>query len=107
LAFNVPPQLLGVKGDNTYSNMHSARLALWEETIIPLLDKLGEAFSNWFSRIYSEKIQVSFNKDAISAINEKKENMWSKISTANFMTVNEKRAFVGLEPIPGGDKLTI
>ena len=40
LACGVPPQLLGIKGDNTYSNMQEARIALWEETIIPLLDKI-------------------------------------------------------------------
>ncbi|MFN7038680.1 MAG: phage portal protein, partial [Alphaproteobacteria bacterium] len=38
LAFGVPPQLLGIPGDNTYRNMREARLALWEETILPLLD---------------------------------------------------------------------
>jgi HK97 family phage portal protein len=32
LALGVPPQLLGIPGDNTYSNMQEARLALWEET---------------------------------------------------------------------------
>lgn len=42
LAFGVPPQLLGINGDNTYSNMQEARLALWEETLIPLLDKIAD-----------------------------------------------------------------
>jgi len=30
LAFGVPPQLLGIPGDNTYSNLVEARAALWE-----------------------------------------------------------------------------
>ena len=29
--------------------MQEARLALWEENIIPLLDKLSDGLSNWFS----------------------------------------------------------
>jgi HK97 family phage portal protein len=49
LAFGVPPQLLGINGDNTYSNMQEARLALWEETLIPLLDKIADSLSNWLS----------------------------------------------------------
>ncbi len=36
-AFNIPAQMLGIAGDNTYSNMQEARLAFWEENIIPLL----------------------------------------------------------------------
>jgi len=33
-ACGVPPQILGIPGDNTYSNYQEARLAFWEETII-------------------------------------------------------------------------
>jgi HK97 family phage portal protein len=105
LAFGVPPQLLGINGDNTYSNMQEARLALWEETLIPLLDKIASALSNWFSHLFREDIMLDFDRDSISALTEKRENLWAKISNANFMTLNEKRAFVGLAPITGGDNL--
>lgn len=105
LAFGVPPQILGIKGDNTYSNMQEARLALWEETLIPLLDKLCDAMSNWFSHLYQDHLIIDFDRDAISALTEKRENLWAKIASASFMTINEKRAFVGLCPIEDGDKL--
>lgn len=107
LAFGVPPQLLGINGDNTYSNMQEARLALWEETLIPLLDKLSDALGNWLSYWYQDDIIIDFDRDAISALTEKRENLWAKISGANFMTINEKRAFVGLDPIDGGDSESI
>jgi len=105
IAFNVPPQLLGINGDNTYSNMQEARLALWEENIIPLLDKLSDAFSGWFSYWFNEPLRIDFDRDSISALTEKREDLWSKISNADFMTINEKRAFFGLEAIKGGDGL--
>ncbi len=105
LAFGVPPQLLGISGDNTYSNMQEARLALWEETLIPLLDKLSDSLSNWFSYLFNDEILVDFDRDGISALTEKRENLWGKITASNFMTINEKRAFVGLPPIAGGDEL--
>ncbi|WP_342269940.1 phage portal protein [Rickettsia endosymbiont of Orchestes rusci] len=105
LAFGVPPQLLGINGDNTYSNMQEARLALWEETLIPLLDKLADALSNWFSHLYQEDIVIDLDRDNISALTEKRENLWAKIAGADFMTLNEKRAFVGLKPVAGGDNL--
>lgn len=105
LAFGVPPQLLGINGDNTYSNMQEARLALWEETLIPLLDKLSDALGNWLSYWYQEEITIDFDRDSISALAEKRENIWSKISAASFMTINEKRAIVGLKPIENGNIL--
>lgn len=107
IAFNIPPQLLGISGDNTYSNMQEARLALWEENIIPLLDHLSDAFSSWLSHWYKEEIVVDFDRDSISALTEKRENLWGKIAGADFMTVNEKRAMVGLGPIKGGDNINI
>ena len=105
LAFGVPPQLLGINGDNTYSNMQEARLALWEETLIPLLDKLADALGNWFSYLYQDEIIIDFDRDSISALIEKRENLWAKIASADFMTINEKRAFFSLGGIEGGDKL--
>ncbi|WP_410526059.1 phage portal protein [Rickettsia endosymbiont of Rhinocyllus conicus] len=105
LAFGVPPQLLGINGDNTYSNMQEARLALWEETLIPLLDKIADNISNWFSYLFNEEITIDFDSDSISALTEKRENLWAKIANANFMTLNEKRAFVGLPKIKDGDSL--
>jgi HK97 family phage portal protein len=103
LAFGVPPQLLGINGDNTYSNMQEARFALWEETIIPLLDKISDSFSNWFSHLFGEELLIDFDRDAISVLTGKRENLWNKIIASDFMSINEKRAFVGLPPIPNGD----
>ena len=105
LAFGVPPQLLGINGDNTYSNMQEARLALWEDTIIPLLDNLSDSLTNWLSYWYQEELVISFDRDAISALTTKRENLWSKISAASFMTINEKRALVDLPPLASGDIL--
>jgi HK97 family phage portal protein len=105
LAFGVPPQLLGIAGDNTYSNMQEARLALWEETIIPLLDYISDAMSNWLSYWYEQEIILDFDLDAISALTQRRENLWSKVATANFMTLNEKRKQVGLKSMQDGDKL--
>ncbi len=107
LAFGLPPQLLGISGDNTYSNMQEARLALWEETIIPILDHLADSMSAWFSSWISREIVIDFDRDNISALYEKRRLMWDKISSANFMTINEKRHEVGLGPIEGGDSLSI
>lgn len=75
------------------------------KTLIPLLDKLSDALGNWLSHWYQEEVIIDFDRDSISALTEKRENLWAKISNASFMTLNEKRSLVGLKPIDGGDRL--
>jgi HK97 family phage portal protein len=99
LSFGVPPQLLGIAGDNTYSNMQEARLALWEETLLPLLDNLADSLTNFLSPKFKEDIIISFDKDAISALAERRQNIWAKLEQASFITEDEKRAFIGLPPL--------
>lgn len=99
LACGVPPQLLGIKGDNTYSNMQEARIALWEETIIPLLDNISDSLSSWLSHWLEEDLVIDFDRDSISAIRSRRDNLWSKINEVNFMTINEKRELLGLAPL--------
>ncbi len=105
LAFGVPPQLLGIPGDNTYSNMQEARIALWEETILPMLDHVIDALNNWLVPMYGDNLHLSIDKDQISALSSKRELLWSRLEQASFMSVNEKRRAVGLSPIAGGDVL--
>lgn len=99
LSFGVPPQLLGINGDNTYSNMQEARIGLWEETILPMLDEICDAFSRWFSVIFEEDVIVSFAKDNISILSTKRHKLWNNLNHLDFMTVNEKREIAGLAPV--------
>lgn len=104
LAFGVPPQLLGIPGDNTYSNLIEARIAMWEQTIIPLLENTVLHLSNWFSHYFGKEYTLVFDTDNVSALASKKEKIWDRIQNANFMTINEKRAAVGLAAIEGGER---
>ena len=43
--------------------MQEARFALWEENIIPLLDKLSDGLNNWFSYWFEEDLLIDFDRD--------------------------------------------
>ena len=105
-AFGVPPQLLGIPGDNTYSNYQEARLALWEETVIPLLRHLRDAFNAWLAPRFGEGLRLDLDLDEVSALTPRRERVWARLRQADFLTVNEKRLAAGLPPIAGGDALT-
>ena len=47
LAFGVPPMILGIPGDNTYSNYREANLAFWRQTALPLAQNAARAIEAW------------------------------------------------------------
>jgi HK97 family phage portal protein len=106
LAFGVPPQLLGIRGDNTYSNMQEARLALWEETIMPMLDHLKDALNNWLVPMYhDENIYIDYDRDQISALSPRRDNLWQRVNDADFLSINEKREILGFSALSNVDSL--
>lgn len=95
LAFGVPPQLLGIPGDNTYSNLAEARLALWEQTILPLLNGTLEALTHWLAPLYGEPLLIEGNTDEVSALAMRRDSVWERVQKAEFLSEDEKRAAVG------------
>lgn len=99
LAFGVPPQLLGIPGDNTYANYKEARLAFWEDTAIPLLARITEDWNAWFGQIY-EGVELRPNLDEIPAIVDKRHTLWEMADKSNDLTLDERRELKGYEPLP-------
>ena len=96
LAFGVPPQLLGIPGDNTYANLQEARLALWEQTILPLLESVTDALNNWLCPMFGEGLELKPDSDAIPALAAKRDAYWERIARADFLSADEKRNLLGI-----------
>lgn len=97
LAFGVPPMLLGLPGDNTYSNYREANRALWRLTLLPLADKLFSALQEGLSPWFSDSA-ISIDLDRITALSEDRERLWKQVSDADFLTRDEKRELLGFQP---------
>jgi HK97 family phage portal protein len=99
LAFGVPSQLLGIPGDTTYSNFAEARVALWEHTILPMLDDVCDALNRWLVPMFkkSENLYISYDKENISALQPNRDNLWARISSASFLSDEEKREILGFK----------
>jgi HK97 family phage portal protein len=99
LAFGIPPLLMGIHGDSSFTNYREARLHFWEDTIMPLAEFIRFEVGNWLSVRFNRKIEMIFDWDAVHALISKRESLWNKISSADFLTANEKREILGYPPI--------
>lgn len=95
LAFGVPPQLLGIPGDNTFSNLQEARLSLWEQTVLPLVQRTAGALSGWLAPMFGGNLEFAPDIESISALATRNQAIWDRVEKASFLTDNEKRAAVG------------
>ena len=110
LCFGVPSQLVGVPDSQTYSNVAEARLALYEETIIPHLRKIQSDLNEWLLPMFAENLKFEYNIDEIPAITERRKMIYENVTQAvreGIITRNEARERLGLSPISGGDELYI
>ena len=104
LALGVPPMLLAIPGDNTYSNYQEANRTFWRQTVLPLVARTARAFSAWLGPAFGSGLELRPDLNAIDALGAEREALWSRIEKADFLTVNEKRAAIGYGPLEDGDQ---
>jgi Phage portal protein len=124
LALGVPPMLLGIPGDNTYSNYQEATRTFWRSTVLPLVTRTAKSLSCWLVPAFvipeaaqrpsgtqgpqfapAEGLELRPDIDSIEALSIEREALWTRVDKATFLTQNEKRAAVGYGPVDGGDAL--
>lgn len=107
MALGMPAQMLGIPGDNTHRNMEEARLWLWEQTIIPILNFIIWEFNWWLTPLFGENLELVFDLDDVPALITRRHVLWDKVTKSDFLTINEKRKAVGFEPRPEGDVIMV
>ena len=103
LSFGVPPMLLGIPGDNTFSNYREANLNFWRQTVLPLVSKTAKALTTWLAPRFGATLRLGFDSDAVDALALERETVWDRLTNAAFLTLNEKRQAAGYSPVDGGD----
>ena len=107
LAFGVPPQLLGIPGDNTYSNYEQATLAFWTETVLPILQLIIGGLNRWLTPHYGEGLYLWYDEEMIPALEPLRKAKSDRVNAATYMKINEKRQAMGLDDAEGGDVILV
>ncbi len=103
LAFGVPPMLLAIPGDNTYSNYQEANRVFWRQSVLPLAARIGAALTQWLAPSFGAGLTLAVDTDRIEALSPDRAALWERVTKAPFLTVNEKRTATGYGAVSGGD----
>jgi HK97 family phage portal protein len=103
LGFGIPPMLMGIPGDNTFSNYQEANLNFWRQTVLPLVARTASNLTRWLGPRFGDGLRIGYDADAVDALAMERESVWQRIGAANFLTLNERRAAAGYSPVEGGD----
>ena len=96
-----PPLLLGLK-DATYQNAKEAKKAMWENCVLPRLDRLRDNLQDFIVNQFGEGYYLKYNTDNIDALQEDKltQAQARREAYAGAYTVDEVRAANGDGPYP-------
>lgn len=96
LALGNPPQMLGIPGDNTYSNYEQAKLAYYIDTVIPLGKFWLEHLNSWLIPSFGdESLCLEIDENKIEALEPMRKEKWTQVQQATFISINEKRERLG------------
>jgi len=108
-ALDVPSQLLGLEGSQTYANYEQARASFYEDSAIPLYNNLLSGLSKWLlwrAGLSPDDI-MCVDIDAVAALEPRRAERNAKLDTMQSISTNEKREAMGYEPVDGGDVLLV
>jgi HK97 family phage portal protein len=106
--FKIPPILLNIGSDSTFSNMKEARLALWDDAVIPMLMSYVSMLNNHVAPRYGSDIRVKLDLSDVTALEPRREGLWERAEKASgYLTINEQRKMVGLEETDDGDVILV
>lgn len=89
--YSVPVQLLNNTESATYNNMKEAKKALYQNAVIPELNKIRDELNRWLAPMFGEKLFIDFDYSAIPELQEENEKVVDQLSKAWWVTPNEKR----------------
>ncbi|WP_135505109.1 phage portal protein [Roseovarius aestuariivivens] len=96
LAFGVPPMLLGIPGDATYSNYQEANRAFYRLTVLPLAGRVAASVADWLAGFSGAALELRPDLDQVPALSAERDAQWARVAGAEFLTAAEKRTPLGL-----------
>lgn len=107
-AFGVPAMMLGIPGDNTYSNYAEANRAFYRETVLPITRRIYSALAGWLTTWmrarYPLTVSIDVDPDDLWALQDEVAAKWQRLNDQNVpLTINERREAMGYDRLEQAD----
>lgn len=105
-AFGVPPEIVGDHEHATYSNYQEARKGFYQDTVIPVVNKVLDVFNVDLVPKFDDRLFLAIDRSKIDALQEDRDKVYEraiKAVEAGLLEVNEGREHMGYEAIEGGN----
>lgn len=96
------PHILIVPGASTYNNTREAKLELYEDTVLPLVDKGLDALDAWLTPRFGDRLKLGVDLDEVSALEPRRETKRKatvELFEKRVITRDEARASLQYEPL--------
>ena len=94
----MPPALLGLPGDATYSNYREANRALWRQTVLPLAGKILGAIAQGLAGNFPEVV-LEVDLDRVTELSEDRKWLWAMVDGAGFLCAAKSTQAFAYSPI--------
>lgn len=98
--YAVPPEMIGIPDARQYGSFAEARMSLWQEANLPLLDRIRDSYNQRLVPRFGDRLFIDYDRDQIDAIQEEQAKVWDKLNRTRFLSTNEKRVAAGYETVP-------
>jgi HK97 family phage portal protein len=99
--FNVWPELIGDGEVKTFANSREARRALYTETVLPLMFELRDDLNTWLAPDFGPDIRLEIALERIEALQEDRASKFAYVASADWLSIDEKRATTGYGELGG------
>jgi len=109
----VPPEMCGVIKAKTYNSAAEARIAFFDNTVIPLANHFYKKLNSWIMYRYNPSIYnkggkfknaiLTYDKRSIDALEIRRLTVAKTFKETGASTINERRALQHLDPVSNGD----
>lgn len=107
--YKVPLPLVTTEA-STFNNYREAKLALYDDAVLPLADRIFAGLTQLLMPRYGmdpSKAKITYNPDEITALAKRRNEELKLIKELNTDTLNELRGLRGREPVDGGDTVMV
>lgn len=101
-SLGVPAMLIGgigISGESARANYKEVTERFYEGTVLPMAEKLFCLLNNWLICKIDPNLSLKMNLDEFLPLHDKRFELWEKVSSAGFLSNNEKRKILGFKEV--------